>query len=155
MVPADPASQIAVVEAEPVLAFAAFGNDDAVDLGLLAVATIRERGDTLAVRIVLGGDIVFQAKPNGTGPGNDPWLAGKALLVEATGEPSILARLRAESRGVNQRPLETGATAKGVGGSWPILVGGLVVGTFTTSGMADIADHAAGVEIIRRYLAAR
>ncbi len=150
MVSAELAAQLAAVEAEQVLAFDAFGNDEAVDLGTLAVATIRERGDTLAVRIVLHGDIVFQAKPNGTGPGNDEWLAGKALLVEATGEPSILARLRAEARGVDQRPSATGAIAKGVGGSFPILVDGLVVGTMTTSGMADIADHAAGVEIIRR-----
>ena len=72
-----PVFTVADLEAQPALDVATFTNDDAVDLGLIAVALIRERGLSLAVRIVLHDDVVFQAKLGDTGPGNDEWLGGQ------------------------------------------------------------------------------
>jgi len=151
-----PAFTAADVEAQPSIDLPEFTNDDAVGLGLIAVEVIRERGLNLAVRIVLRGDTVFQARLGGTGPGNDPWLAGKAAVVEKFGEPSLLVKLRHQEAGTpfEERTDVDHDVLKAHGGSMPIRVDGDVVGTITTSGEPDVVDHATTAEAVRRYLAA-
>ena len=131
----------------------AFGNDDAVALGLAAVAVIRKHDANLAVRITLRGDVVFVAKLGTTGPGNDAWLAGKAAVAERFAEPSLLVRRRHESAGT---PFEDRADVdhdalRAHGGAVPIFVRGEVVGSITMSGEPDVVDHALAAEAIRRY----
>lgn len=140
---------------EDVLDLESFDNDDAVDLGLAALEVIDERGLNLAVRIVLRGDVVFQAKLGTSGPDNDPWLAGKHAVVLAYGEPSLLVRLRHVEAGTRfeELPGVDHDTHKASGGSIPIRVNGEVVGSITTSGEPDVVDHATSAEAIRRYLA--
>jgi uncharacterized protein (UPF0303 family) len=142
------------LEREPVLDLTEFTNDDGVDLGLAAVEVIDERGLNLAVRVVLHGDIVFQAKLGTTGPGNDPWLAGKHAVVERFGEPSLLVKLRHAEAGTpfEQLPDIDHDTVKAHGGSIPIKVNGETVGSITTSGEPDVVDHATSAEAVRRYL---
>jgi uncharacterized protein (UPF0303 family) len=152
-----PVFTAADIAAQPTIDLPSFDNDDAVDLGLIAVQVIREQGVSLAVRIVLRGDVVFQAKLKSTGAGNDPWLAGKAAVVERFGEPSLLVKLRHQEAGT---PFEDRAdvdheTLKAHGGSSPIRVNGELVGSITTSGEPDVVDHAATAEAVRRYLASR
>ena len=151
-----PVLTAADVEAQPSIDLAEFTNDDAVELGLIAVEVIRERNLNLAVRIMLRGDTVFQAKLAGTGPGNDPWLAGKAAVVEKFGEPSLLVKLRHQEAGTpfEERTDVDHDVLKAHGGSMPIRVDGDVVGTITTSGEPDVVDHATTAEAVRRYLAA-
>ncbi|GHF05546.1 heme-degrading domain-containing protein [Pseudolysinimonas yzui] len=142
------------LEREPVLDLTEFTNDDGVDLGLAAVEVIDERGLNLAVRVVLRGDIVFQAKLGSSGPGNDPWLAGKHAVVEKYGEPSLLVRRRHEAAGTpfEELPDIDHEAFKAHGGSIPIKVNGVVVGSITTSGEPDVVDHATSAEAVRRYL---
>lgn len=128
---------------------ASFTNDDAVRLGECAIEVIRERGLNLAVRIVLRDDVVFVAKLGDTGPGNDPWLAGKAAVVARFGEPSLLVRRRHEEAGT---PFEDDDTYKAHGGSIPIRAGGELVGSITTSGEPDVVDHDVASEAVRRFL---
>lgn len=145
------------LEREERLDLPAFTNDDAVDLGLAAVEVIDERGLNLAVRVVLRGDVVFQAKLGTSGPDNDPWLAGKHAVVERFGEASLLVRRRHEASGspFEERTDVDHDTFKAHGGSIPIVVKGEVVGSITTSGEPDVVDHATSAEAIRRYLAGR
>ncbi|MEO5921907.1 MAG: heme-binding protein [Pseudolysinimonas sp.] len=150
-----PVFTVADLKAQPALDVARFTNDDAVDLGLLTVALIRERGLSLCVKIVLHDDIVFQAKLANTGPGNDEWLEGKARVVARFAEPSLLVRRRHEEAGT---PFEDRADVdhellKAHGGSMPIRVGGDIVGTITTSGEPDVIDHDVTSEAVRRFLA--
>ena len=142
------------LEREPVLDVAEFANDDGVDLGLAAVEVIDERGLNLAVRVMLRGDIVFQAKLGSSGPGNDPWLAGKHAVVERFGEPSLLVRRRHEASGTpfEELPDIDHDALKAHGGSIPIKVNGETVGSITTSGEPDVVDHATSAEAVRRYL---
>ncbi|MEO8527924.1 MAG: heme-binding protein [Pseudolysinimonas sp.] len=145
------------LEREDVFDVESFDNDDAVDLGLTAVEVIDERELNLAVRVMLRGDIVFQAKLGTSGPGNDKWLAGKHVVVERFGEPSLLVRRRHEEDGA---PFESRTdvdheTFKAHGGSIPIFVAGEFVGSITTSGEPDVVDHATSAEAVRRYLAAQ
>ncbi|MBD7918646.1 heme-binding protein [Cellulomonas sp. Sa3CUA2] len=152
-----PTFTIADLEAEPRLDLPAFTQDDAVDLGLLAVAVVRERGANLAVRVELGGETVFLAMTGSTGAGNLPWLEGKARVVHRFGEPSLLVRRRHEAAGT---PFDQLADVdhdllRAHGGAVPLRVDGEVVGTLTTSGEPDVVDHAVAAEVVRRYLAAR
>jgi uncharacterized protein (UPF0303 family) len=141
------------LEAVPPLDRASFDNEDAVDLGLIAVGVIRHHGANLAVRIVLRGDPVFVAKLGTTGPGNDPWLAGKAAVAERFGEPSLLVRRRHEEAGTPfaDRTDVDHDVFRAHGGSVPIFVAGEVVGTITMSGEPDVVDHALVAEAIRRH----
>jgi uncharacterized protein (UPF0303 family)/8-oxo-dGTP pyrophosphatase MutT (NUDIX family) len=143
------------VQAQPVIDLPSFTNDDAVDLGLIAVALIRERRLNLAVRIVLHDDVVFQAKLSSTGPGNDQWLSGKAAVAARFGEPSLLVKLRHEEAGTpfTDRTDVDHDVLKAHGGSMPIKVNGDVVGTITTSGEPDTVDHTTTAEAVRRFLA--
>ncbi|MEQ1736528.1 MAG: heme-binding protein [Rhodoglobus sp.] len=129
-------------------------NDDAVALGLTAVEVIREWQLNLAVDIVLGADLVFRAKLGSSGPDNDPWLAGKAATAIHFGEPSLLVRLRHEEAGTEFTDLDLDhGLLKGHGGSIPLRVDGVIVGTLTTSGEPDVIDHQVAAEAISRYLA--
>ncbi|MEO8262169.1 MAG: heme-binding protein [Pseudolysinimonas sp.] len=150
-----PVFTAADLEAQPTIDAASFGNDDAVDLGLIAVEVIRERGLDLAVKVVLRDDVVFVAKLGTTGPGNDTWLDGKARVVHRFGEPSLLVRRRHEEAGTpfEDRDDVDHDTHKAHGGSMPIRVGGEVVGTITTSGEPDVIDHDVTSEAVRRFLA--
>ena len=137
------------LERMPRFEVASFDNDAAVSLGEIAVEVIRERRLNLAVRIMVSGDVVFVAKLGTTGPGNDPWLRGKALVAEQFGEPSLLVRRRHEESGT---PFVDDDTYKAHGGSVPIRVAGELVGTITTSGEPDVIDHTATAEAVRRFL---
>ena len=150
-----PEYTVADLEREEALDLREFTNDDAVDLGLAAVEVIDERGLNLAVRVMLRGDIVFQAKLGNSGPDNDPWLAGKHAVVERFGEASLLVRRRHEEAGTpfDELPDVDHDAFKAHGGSIPIKVNGEVVGSITTSGEPDVVDHATSAEAVRRYLA--
>ena len=152
-----PVFTTAEVEAQPTIDLPSFDNDDAIRLGLFAVEVIREQDLNLAVRVVLRGDIVFQAKFKNTGAGNDPWLAGKAAVVERFGEPSLLVKLRHLDAGTpfEDRDDVDHEALKAHGGSAPIRVDGELVGTITTSGEPDVVDHATTAEAVRRFLASR
>ncbi|GAA1823113.1 heme-degrading domain-containing protein [Agromyces salentinus] len=149
-----PVFTVADLEAQPQLDVPSFVNDDAVDLGVTAIEVIRSRRLNLAVRIVLRGDVVFLAKLRDTGAENDPWLAGKAAVVERFGEPSLLVRRRHEEAGTpfDQRDDVDPDVFRAHGGSLPIRVDGELVGTITVSGEPDVIDHEVAAEAVRRFL---
>lgn len=135
------------------LDFGFVDNELGVDLGLVAVELITERGLNLAVEVVVAGDVVFRAKLGTTGLDNDPWLSGKALVAAHFGAPSLLVRRRLEAAGetVADHGLDPDRY-RAHGGSIPLRAGGTVVGTLTLSGEPDVVDHAVAADVIRRYL---
>jgi uncharacterized protein (UPF0303 family) len=128
-------------------------NDDAVDLGLTALEVASERGLSLAIEIVLEGDVVFRVKLAQTGPENDPWLTGKAAVARHFGVPSLLVRRRLEAAGetVSDHGLDP-EHYRAHGGAIPLRAGGIVVGTLTASGAPDVVDHDVATEALRRYV---
>jgi len=139
------------------LEFPTLTNDDAVDLGMIAVALIREWDLSLAVDIVLDGDLVFRAKLKNTGAGNDPWLRRKAATAMRFGEASFLIKTRHLEAGTpfEERTDVDHDAFKAHGGSIPLRVGGVVLGTITVSGEPDAIDHEVAAEALKRYLATR
>jgi uncharacterized protein (UPF0303 family) len=142
------------LEAQESIEFASMTNEDAVDLGQVAVAVIREIGLSLCVEIVVGGDTLFLAKLGSTGAGNNDWLKRKASTVRHFGTSSLLLRKQLERDNQMLDDLSDDHEALAAhGGAVPIRVGGEVVGTITMSGEPDWVDHAAVIETINRYLA--
>jgi uncharacterized protein (UPF0303 family) len=128
--------------------------DDAVDLGLVAVAVIRERDLNLAVDVTLHGHSMFRAKLKNTGPDNDFWLDAKSAVATHFGEPSLLVKLRHIEAGTRfeDRADVDHARLRAHGGSVPLRNADEVVGTITVSGEPDVIDHEVAAEALRRYL---
>jgi uncharacterized protein (UPF0303 family) len=137
--------------------FESMTNDDAVTLGLIAVQVIQEWDLNLAVEIVLSDDVVFKAKLKSTNADNDPWLAGKAATATRFGEPSLLVKLRHLEAGTpfEERTDIDHDRFKAHGGSIPLRVYGVVVGTLTMSGEPDALDHEAAAEAMARFISSR
>ncbi|CAN5356701.1 heme-degrading domain-containing protein [soil metagenome] len=152
-----PEYTVADLEYLNAIEFPSFTNDDAVDLGLLTVAVIREWDLSLAVDIVIGEDLVFRAKTRATGPGNDPWLRKKANTVKRFGEASFLVKTRHLEAGTpfEQRTDVDHEEFKAHGGSIPIRASGEIIGTLTVSGEPDAIDHEVAAEALKRYLETR
>ena len=134
--------------------FESFDNDDAVDLGLIAVEVIKDWELNLAVDVVLGEDLVFRAKLKSTGPGNDHWLRAKAATALQFKEASALVKERHIEAGTpfEDREDVDHDALKAYGGSIPLKVAGEVAGTITLSGEDDSVDHEVAAETIRRFL---
>ncbi|GAA1209634.1 heme-degrading domain-containing protein [Rhodoglobus aureus] len=137
--------------------FESMTNDDAVTLGLIAVQVIQAWDLNLAVEIVLRDDVVFKAKLKSTNADNDPWLAGKAATATRFGEPSLLVKLRHLEAGTpfEERTDIDHDRFKAHGGSIPLRVYGVVVGTLTMSGEPDALDHEAAAEAMARFISSR
>jgi uncharacterized protein (UPF0303 family) len=149
-----PTYTLADVEAQGRVEFEHFTKEDAVALGNIGVGVIQEWGRSLAVDIVIEGDLVFRAKLGNTSIGNDAWLAGKAAVATHFGDASLLVKLRQEATGVPFTELDLDHDVlKAHGGSLPIYVGGKLIGTITMSGEPDVVDHETVVEAVRRYQA--
>jgi len=127
--------------------------DDAVDLGLITVALIRERDLNLAVDVTLHGHSMFRAKLKNTGPDNDFWLDAKAAVAVRFGEPSLLVKLRHLEAGTpfDERADVDHASMRAHGGSIPLRDGDQVIGTITVSGEPDVIDHDVAAQAVRRY----
>ena len=133
-----------------------FTNEDAFELGTLAMAVTSEWGVSLGVDIVLGDYLVYRARLGKTGIGNDTWLSGKAAVVNHFGDSSLLVKLRQEATGVPfaELPLDH-KVMKAHGGSIPIYVDGVLAATITLSGEKDVVDHEVAAEALRRYIELR
>jgi uncharacterized protein (UPF0303 family) len=133
-----------------------FTNEDAFELGTLATIVTQEWGLSLSVDIVIGNYLVYRARLGTTGQANDQWLSGKAAVANHFGDSSLLVKLRQEATGVpfTELPLDHDAL-KAHGGSIPIYVDGNLTGTITMSGEADVVDHEAAAEALRRYVELR
>lgn len=147
--------EFSIDDLEPLarLDFGVFTNEDAVDLGLCAVEIITERELDLAVDVIIDDYLVFRARLGSTGPGNDPWLAGKAAVAVHFEEPSLLVRRRHEATG--QTVADFGLDPdvyRAHGGSVPLRAGGRIVGTITISGEPDVIDHEVASDAVKRFL---
>jgi uncharacterized protein (UPF0303 family) len=147
-----PEYTVAQLEAAGRIEFDHFAGEDAYRLGTLAAAVTLEWGVSLSVDIVIDGYLAYRARLGKTGPGNDPWLAGKAAVAQHYGESSLLVKLRQEATGVPFTDLpHDHDVMKAYGGSIPIYVDGELRATITMSGEPDVVDHEAATEALRRY----
>ncbi len=146
-----PEYTLASLEAEPIAEFSSLTRDDAVRLGEIGIAVIREWERDLAVEVRVGEELAFRAQLGTTGEENAGAIAAKVVTVTALGVSSLLARRRNEAD--PSYGADLGEDARLWGGCIPIFVGGVLAGTVATSGEPDVVDHEATAEIVRRSLA--
>ena len=140
------------------LVFAAFTNDDALELGLALVDEARQRQLAIAIDVERSGQRLFHFAAAGTTPDNAAWIERKKNLVKrvfrssyAVGlELAVQGKTLAERLGI---PAEEFAAH---GGCFPLKVRGVgFVGTVTVSGLPQKDDHDLVVGAIREFVERR
>jgi len=131
-------------------------NDDAIDLGLLAVKYARERNLPLAIEVHRSGRVLFRAALTGTTPDNDRWLTNKARVVESFHHSTLYERVRHEESHIDFYAA-TGLSPElfaAHGGGLPLSIEGTgVIGALVVSGMPQVEDHKFVVDVLARFVA--
>ena len=148
---AEDATAAGVLAQEQRLTSTSFDNDDAVDLGLIAVGLARDRSLPIVVEIRAYEQVLFRAALPGSSVDNDGWVARKTRLVEELGHATLYQRLLHEEAGT------TFTAATGLseddyaahGGGFPLAVEGVGrVGVMVVSGLPQLDDHRLVVECL-------
>ena len=148
---AEDATAAGVLAQEQRLTSTSFDNDDAVDLGLIAVGLARDRSLPIVVEIRAYEQVLFRAALPGSSVGNDGWVARKTRLVEELGHATLYQRLLHVEAGT------TFTAATGLseddyaahGGGFPLAVEGVGrVGVMVVSGLPQLDDHRLVVECL-------
>jgi uncharacterized protein (UPF0303 family) len=149
--PAQPLTPQDVLAQEHRLTLASFDNDDAIDLGLVALSLGRRRALPIVVEVRGVEQVLFRAALPGSSVANDAWIARKARLVERLGHASVYYRLLHEAAGQTFTEL-TGLPEQEYaahGGGFPIsVVATGRVGVIVVSGLPHLDDHALVVECL-------
>lgn len=131
-------------------------NDDAVDIGLLAVKHARERHLAIALEVHRAGRVMFRAALPGSTPDNDRWLTGKARVVEGFHHSTLFERVRHEENDIDFYAA-TGLSPEffaAHGGGVPLAIKGTgVIGALVVSGLPQVEDHKFAMDVLSRYVA--
>lgn len=130
-------------------------NDDAVDIGLLAVKLARIRHLTIAIEVHRAGRVMFRAALPGSTPDNDRWLSGKARVVSSFHHSTLYERVRHEENDIDFYAA-TGLAPESFaahGGGVPLAIKGTgVIGALIVSGLPQVEDHKFAMDVLFRYL---
>jgi uncharacterized protein (UPF0303 family) len=141
---------------EKELVFDRFDSEVAWEVGHLIIDEAKQRGYGLALRIMMGEQILFQYSMPGTKAGNEIWLDRKARTVYEFGESTerVGTYHSYMGRDFYETPWIDPFTTTKHGGGFPIRVknSSAVIGAFALSG-AHGEEHGFLVEMLRRYLA--
>jgi uncharacterized protein (UPF0303 family) len=144
-----------LVEQESQLVFPGFTDEDAWELGCRMRERALEEKLPLAICIENAGRVLFRCDLPGTAPDNGVWMEGKTRTVYRFGHSSFLVgtRLREKGTSIENSYFLEEREFRAHGGSFPIrLVGGLLVGTVTVSGLPQEEDHRFVVESLADWL---
>jgi uncharacterized protein (UPF0303 family) len=140
---------------EQILMLQSLTNNDAIEIGQIAVAYGLERKLPIAVEVRIGDWIVFHASLEGTTPENDCWIRRKASVVMLKHHSSMHERVSAEERGVdwhdeNGVKVETHAIH---GGAFPLITEEGFKGILIISGLPQVEDHLFVIEVLTKFKA--
>jgi uncharacterized protein (UPF0303 family) len=140
---------------EEKLRFDRFDEETAFQLGSLIRSMALDDRTPVAIRIELGGRLMFASAMAGTSPDNDEWIKRKIRTTLRFFKSSYGVGRDLEKRGLAFGP-ERGVDPMdhaSAGGSFPIHVRGAgVVGAVAVSGLPQRADHALVVRALCRFL---
>ena len=141
---------------EEEIQFRAFGNDDALLLGMKLVNRAKADGKSITVDICRNGQQLFHCALPGTSADNDAWIRRKNNVVNRYGHSSFYVGMQFRS---NNTTFEQSSRLDidqyaAHGGAFPIIVHNVgVVGTVTVSGLPQEEDHRLVVDVLREFLA--
>ena len=132
-----------------------FTNNEAMEIGKIALAIAQERNLPVAIEIRINDWTVFKAALPGSKPENDGWINRKARVVSLTGHSTMFERVRAEELGIDWHH-EHGVvdeTHAIHGGGIPLTTkDGNLRGIMVISGLPQVDDHRLGIEILGKFL---
>jgi uncharacterized protein (UPF0303 family) len=145
-------AELAAQEAE--LRWARFDEDAAWRLGSALVERARAGRLPVAIDVRRGDHHLFHAALPGSAPDNDAWLVRKARVVARFHHSSLHVgqQCRDAGRTIEQMFLVPESDYAAHGGAFPITLEGTgVIGCVAVSGLPQLEDHAAVVDVLRGF----
>jgi uncharacterized protein (UPF0303 family) len=144
-----------LLDEEQILKLPTLSNNDAIEIGQIAVTLGNQRKLPITIEVRIGDWIVFHASLEGSKPGNDWWINRKVAVVKLKQHSTMYERVSAEERGVdwhkeNNLQDETHAIH---GGAIPLITEEGFKGILIISGLPQVEDHLFAVEVLTEFLA--
>lgn len=151
----------AMLDIEGNAQFSRLNNEDFLNIGLDIIRMVKSLPDVefkpVIVDIEVNGQVIFHYAMPGSSLDNADWISRKKRTVKRFGHSSYyLGRsLHLEGKTWSEKyDLDVGLYAAH-GGCVPIFVtGGIMVGTITISGLAQVLDHVLATRAVSNFLGA-
>ena len=140
---------------EQILKLPSLTNNDAIEIGQIAVTLGSQRKLPITIEVRIGDWIVFHASLAGSKPENDWWINRKVAVVKLSQHSTMFERVSAEERGVDWHK-ENGVadeTHAIHGGALPLITDEGFKGILIISGLPQVEDHLLAVEVLTEFLA--
>jgi uncharacterized protein (UPF0303 family) len=140
---------------EQILKLPSLTNNDAIEIGEIAVTLGRQRKLPITIEVRIGDWIVFHASLESSKPENDWWINRKVAVVKLNQHSTMFERVSAEERGVDWHK-ENGVTDETHaihGGALPLITEEGFKGILIISGLPQVEDHLLAVEVLTEFLA--
>jgi uncharacterized protein (UPF0303 family) len=144
-----------ILDEEQILKLHSLTNNDAIEMGEIAIALGNQRKLPIAIEVRIGEWIVFHVSLEGSKPENDWWINRKVAVVMLTQHSTMFERVFAEERGVDWHK-ENGVTDETHaihGGAIPLITDEGFQGILIISGLPQVEDHLLAVEVLTEFLA--
>jgi uncharacterized protein (UPF0303 family) len=144
-----------LLEEEELFKLPSLTNNDALEIGEIAVKLGKQRKLAIAIEIRIGEWVVFHASLDGSKPENDWWIERKSRVVMMKHHSTLYERVLAEECGSdwhkeNNVEDETHAIH---GGALPLITPNGFAGILIISGLPQVEDHLFAVEVLAEFLA--
>jgi len=148
-------SSMKLLNEEQILKLPSLTNNDAIEIGQIAVTLGSQRNLPIAIEVRIGEWIVFHASLEGSKPENDWWINRKASVVMLNKHSTVFERVSAEERGVDWHKENdvTDETHAIHGGALPLITKDGFKGILIISGLPQVEDHLLAVEVLTEFLA--
>ena len=140
---------------EQILKLPSLSNNDAIEIGQIAVTLGNQRKLPIAIEVRISEWIVYHASLEGAKPENDWWINRKVAVVMLNHHSTMFERVSAEERGVDWHE-ENGVTDETHvihGGALPLITEEGFKGILIISGLPQVEDHLLAVEVLTEFLA--
>ena len=144
-----------LLDEEQILKLPSLSNNDAIEIGQIAVTLGSQRKLPIAIEVRISEWIVFHASLEGSKPENDWWINRKVAVVMLNQHSTMFERVSAEERGVDWHK-ENGVTDETHaihGGAIPLITDEGFKGILIISGLPQVEDHLLAVEVLTEFLA--
>ena len=144
-----------LLDEEQILKLPSLSNNDAIEIGQIAVTLGSQRKLPIAIEVRISEWIVFHASLEGAKPENDWWINRKVAVVMLNRHSTMFERVSAEERSVDwhQENGVTDETHAIHGGALPLITDEGFKGILIISGLPQVEDHLLAVEVLTEFLA--
>ena len=144
-----------LLDEEQILKLPSLTNNDAIEIGQIAVSLGSQRKLPIAIEVRICEWIVFHASLEGAKTENDWWINRKVAVVMLNHHSTMFERVSAEERSVDwhQENGVTDETHAIHGGALPLITEEGFKGILIISGLPQVEDHLLAVEVLTEFLA--